>query len=405
MKKKWFIFFPREFIGVDNLMPVVVVLAAQGYRVISVFPSLTDDEQKTISPSYLTILRSNSIVVDLGLNSKGDGIARKLRRLVSSLKLLKIVLEIILTAAPRVITVRPAAGLVYKLLKNIASVKGFFYCMSRTPAPIHADWYEAYFVKALNDPVMRKDFLGKKPGNYPVGTKRQYIGRYLIHSPYENRAADIVGYPDDRIPVGYPKLLPTWLDYLKTFRPIWDNSRLNDADSFLTILLLSKDIYLFDPKDSVDVFLDEIVSVIRKYFRDELIVIKTKHQLTGSFNNWVYEYVHSLGDDNIIISTTPTPFIAEKTAACFMVGDTTACFDFIIREIPCVEHTRYSEGLLRMYPRGSCWADFGVRRTSTMTQLEAALHDIRSGRFEVMRRKDLNRLLSQPEGEEIFTGL
>lgn len=386
-------------------MPVVVVLAAQGCRVISVFPSLTDDEQKTISPSYVAILRSKSIVVDLGLGCNGNGIARKLRKLVSSLKLLKILLAIMLTAAPRVITVRPAAGVVYKLLKIVASMKGFFYCMSKTPAPIHADWYEAYFARALNDPVMRKDFLGKKSGNYPVGRKRQYIGRYLIHSLYENRAADIVGYPDDRVPVGYPKLLPTWLDYLKTFRPIWDNSRLNDADSVLTILLLSKDIYLFDPNDSVDVFLGEIVSVIRKYFRNELIVIKTKHQLSGSRNNWVYEYVHSLGDDNVVISTTPTPFLAEKTTACFMVGDTTACFDFIIREIPCVEHTRYSEGLLRMYPRGSCWADFGVRRTSTMAQLETALQDIRSGRFEVMSRKDLNRLLFQPEGEDIFACL
>ena len=150
------------------------------------------------------------------------------------------------------------------------------FCVSKVPAPVPPEWYKFYFVKALNDPTIRKDLLRKTDGRSPAYTKRNYIGRYLIKSAFEATASGIKGYPADRLVIRYPKLFPSWLKYVKDCKVIWDNPMLDNDQPFITVLLLSKFTGIHNTNDSVDRFLADIVESVRKVYPDELIVLKTK---------------------------------------------------------------------------------------------------------------------------------
>ena len=85
------------------------------------------------------------------------------------------------------ITIEPATSLLDGILRVLSTLKKNTFCVSKIPAPIPPEWYEFYFVKALNNAQIRKHFIGKSEGAFPTYQKRKYIGRYLMNSSFEEK--------------------------------------------------------------------------------------------------------------------------------------------------------------------------------------------------------------------------
>tara|TARA_B100000315_G_scaffold257892_1_gene308300 strand:+ start:905 stop:1468 length:564 start_codon:yes stop_codon:yes gene_type:complete len=185
----------------------------------------------------------------------------------------------------------------------------------------------------------------------------------------------------------------------------WDHHALEKEKSFIVVLVSFPSAYFYEKGDASDVFIKEICMTVRKHLKNSLIVLKLKPHNNPNVNRWVYEAIKSLGDSKIIMNNTPAPFLAEKASLVFMVSDTTACFDFLIREVPCIEHCRYSKGWLNVYPRGSWWRDVGVKRTTNVDELEQAIVKVKNGTFEVMRRDALINTIKHKENNEFFKTL
>jgi len=328
-----------------------------------------------------------------------------LGKIYQRLRILLILLRIGLNVGARIITVDVAQSFIGKAIKLLAVFKRNTYCLSKVGAPYHPEYYQFYFVRALNDQEVRKNFLGKTPGSFPIYKKWDYIGRYLMHSQYEAERSDILGYPDERITIGYPKMMPTWVDYAETHEVIWDHPFLECSQPIITVLLLGRDTYMHDPNDSVDVFLEEILTAVRRYYKKELIVLKNKPRLGSPRDDWLDNYLESITDKRVILSSVPAPFLAQRSKLMFMVGDTGGCFDFIIREVPSIEHTRYSEGWIKNYPEQSGWGIFNIPRTSTVSELDQAIKEIHTGQFRALPMEEVKTIISHRDDENFVDKL
>jgi len=395
MQKKCYFFFPyRQYITIDAVVPLIVTLEKKGWKVYSVFYSLQEEKQYYTSV-YMDILDKHSELVDLKLTR-----LKSMHGVFQFAGFVFFLTKIFFVPGVRMVTFLPVKDIIGKFLKMLGKFKSA-YCISKIPAPIHKEYYESYFVRGLNDQNIRQNVFGKKPGNHPVYKKKDYIGKYLIHSDYESDMADIVGYPDDRLIIGYPKMFSTWFDYVSTYEVKWSNQLLAKKQPFITILLLSKLAYLYNPDDSVDVLLNEAIKTLRIHYKDDLIVIKDKPRAGVTSSDWVADYVKLLNDENIILSSIPTPFLAENSKLMIMMGDTTACFDFIIREVPSIEHARYSEDTLKWYPDISCWSTYKVKRTSSVEELDEAILNVSTGDFKAMPISQVKQIVSHRE-DEVF---
>ena len=399
MKNKCYFFFPpMQYIAIDAAIPLVVTLAKKGWKVYSVFYSLHTEEQY-YTQTYMDVIKEHSVIIDLKIT--------KLKSWQKPVRLSYYVwflIKSIFRPKVRFITMLPAKDILGKLLK-ILSRFNQIYCMSKVPAPLHKEYYESYFVNALNDQNIRVNILGKSTGNYDAYQKKDYIGKYLISSEYENQMSDIVGYPDDRLIIGYPKIFPTWLEYVADYHVNWTNKLLDKNQKIITILLLSKDVYFYNQDDSVDILLTEIIEKIRTYYKDDIIVIKDKPRAGNSANHWLTDYVASLSDENVVISSVPTPFLAQKSKLMVMAGDTTSCFDYIIREVPSIEHARYSDDTLKWYPEISGWGKYNITRTSSVDELNSAISDIHTGNFKPMSVSQVKKIISHTDDESFIEEL
>ena len=150
--------------------------------------------------------------------------------------------------------------------------------------------------------------------------------------------------------------------------------------------------------------LTEIIEKIRTYYKDDIIVIKDKPRAGNSTSHWLIDYVASLSDENVVISSVPTPFLAQKSKLMIMAGDTTACFDFIIREVPSIEHARYSDDILKWYPVSS-WSTYNVRHTTSVEQLDNAILDIINGDCKAMPISQVKKIISHTDDESFIEEL
>jgi hypothetical protein len=391
-----FLFLPAVFMGLDALIPLIVRLKKENWKIYTIIRSSSLIHFLNSTPSYHLILKENSTILKLNSTQEGHYISKKPK----ILKGLMVILKILFTSKPRIITAEVFDPLFFKLLRCMVSWKGMFYTVSRCPAP-YRGYYKDYFVDSLNNPEKRK-ILNKKPGGYKTYTKKNYCGTYLIHSEFETDNSNIVGFPAKRLKIGYPKFLKSWHEYLEKYEVAWDSEKLKNTDSIIAVLFPLPDIIMFDRHDSVEVFLKEIIQTVRKYYKNELIVLKQKPYVHKNRNQWVEDFISQLNDYHIVLTSMPTPFLAMKAMLEFMIGDSTSCFDFIIREVPCIQHNRYSVGWRKIYPRGDWWGDIGVRKTDTIEELDSAIREVREGKFKPMDINNLKKKIGHYDNDDVF---
>jgi hypothetical protein len=290
-----------------------------------------------------------------------------------------------------------------KMIKGISFFKGKYYLLTSLNAPYDYSFYKEYYLDALADPVKRI-IIGKNPAikENPPG---KYLGTLLMHSTNDAKRSDLFGLPKERIIIGYPKLRDEWLEYLKDYKIAWNDEILEKEKHVVSILVKNPEVYFFDKTNSCKKFLKEIIVATRKHYKDSLIVIKPKPTKYGKKAVWLGDVLKKINDNRIIVNYIPNPFLARKTLLVFLVGRTSAYFDYVINEIPCIEHINYCEDALKIYKRGSCLPDYGVRRTSTMDELEKAVLEAKKGTFKVMSKAKLRKITAHTDSKDVFNGL
>ena len=156
MKKKCFIFIPYSFIAMDSLIPLVITLAQKEFKVYTVFSSLSTSQKVFYTPNYLRMIYDNSLVIDLRIDNT-RGILSKISQRIRSVA---VGIKIALSFQSSVITIEPTTSLLDSILRVLSTLKKNTFCVSKIPAPIPPEWYEFYFVKALNNAQIRKHFIG-----------------------------------------------------------------------------------------------------------------------------------------------------------------------------------------------------------------------------------------------------
>jgi hypothetical protein len=312
-----------------------------------------------------------------------------------------------LTTKPRVITVGNFStdiGKIQKFLKAISKFKGIYYIIQNYNAPMSFSYVKEYYLNGLNDPEQRR-ILGKGSGNnfepYPV---KDHLGTILLQSKYEDERADFFGFSKERLYLGYFKLHDAWLEKVKQYS-FFENNLLEQEDSIIVIVTKKSGKYLFDSEDTYLTLLKETVKQVRKYYPDRLIVIKPKPFKRADTNDWIPPFVDSLNDKKITIDYTPLTFTATKTIVALFNIPSTAYFDFVINNVPCIEHVRYGENHKKVHPNDSYLQEFGAIKTSNVEELDKAISTVKDGTFKIMSNNSLKKHIEHNDDKNTFETL
>lgn len=389
-EKTCYVFVPGAMIGLENALPFAVSLNERGWRVVCVI--IHEHMSGLIGelPDYKRILEEVSEVVHVGFDTRNG----KFRKLLAFARFLTTVARMALTRDPRIVTLQPVKEIFLKTLALFSCFKGHFYVLSKANCPIPFSRYSADD-NAMKDPESRR-MMHKKRTSLKAG----FMGRHLMHSHADVPVADLLNMPADRIVIGYPKLMEAWRKRIADFDTTWDSQELAATEKIVTVILIEPNVYFFDPDDAPPTFLREILNTVRKHFPDELIVLKTKPipQFAKARDySWIDEILEERRDPRVVMTNVPNPFLARKSLAVFAVGESTACFDYVAAGVPFVEHSRYGEAWLKIYPRGSFWTEYGMCHTQTPAELDAAVSRIKNGSFPVLNAGAVREKFGQPD--------
>ena len=279
----------------------------------------------------------------------------------------------------------------------------YYYIVQNYNAPIPFRHLKEYYLDGLCDPVKRS-VLGAAPGTFNAYSGKKLVGTLLLQSRYEDKRADLFGLPKNRIYMGHYKLREPWLKYVKENR-YWGNEAMKKEKSYIVIITKKETEYLFDSKNEAQVLLKETIEHIRRFYKETLIVIKPKPFKTVEANDWVKDVVDGFDDKRLVIDFTPLVFTAPKSMMVIFNSPSTAYFDFMINEIPCIEHARYGNNYYNFHSKGSYLSDFGVFKTSTVEELDNALSKVKNGTLRVMSRDSLKEHIRHENFEKVLETL
>lgn len=369
-----YIFLPSAYVGLENAVPFLVSLKEQGWLIVSVIMSPYVDELMRIGSPLNAIVSENSRVLRVGYDPK----SAKLAKVLALMRFLVILMRIAVSAGSIVITCEPTRGIFFKVLERFSRFKAGFYFLSKSNAPVQAERFGAEARATENKNL--KNYLHKTK----KALSNRYIGKHLIHSAWEIPTAELLGFPRERVVIGYPKMMRAWRKFAAEYPVRYEPTALHDAESVATILVLEPAMPAFDPGDGAETLLREVIAAIRNHFSDILIVLKPKpkrvHHKNGK-DAWLENLLKELNDDKIVVTYAPNPFLARKSKMAVAISETTAGFDYLIAGVPYLEHSRYDRKWGEVYPPETFWTEFGVPRTKTPGDLNEMVDHIKSGNY------------------------
>ena len=125
----------------------------------------------------------------------------------------------------------------------------------------------------------------------------------------------------------------------------------------------------------------ESIYAIREIYPKILIVVKPKPVRSKDGNDWVDDTVLSIEDKRVIVDYTPAPLLAKKAKFVVSNARTTAYFDFLINETPCIEYSEYSDEYYFVHPKTKFMSDFGVLHITKESNLINAIESISNKTF------------------------
>ena len=163
--------------------------------------------------------------------------------------------------------------------------------------------------------------------------------------------------------------------------------------------------YFFDSDNDYLESINESIRSIRAIYPSILIVLKPKSFRTINANDWILEYIESLNDEQIIVDCTPLTFTAHKAILAIFNIASTAYFDFVVHDVPCIEHSHYGKTYYRINPNGSYMKSYGAVITSTENELVEAINMVKSQSFPVFGKSNLENMIGHENTTVEFQNL
>ena len=289
----------------------------------------------------------------------------------------------------------------YRVIKLLSLIKGKYYVIPNYSAPMPWSFFEGYYLNALMSPSIRT-LLGKDKGSkFNAYVDKNLIGTLLLQSNYDNKRANLFGSPKQRLYMGYYKLYKPWSNLILN-NTMYESDKLKNASECIVVVAKRSGRYFFDSDDVYMELLNETINSIRKYYPSTLIVFKPKAFKVIESNDWVEPYIESLGDKSIVVDYTPLAFTASKTIFAVFNIASTAYFDFVIQNVPCIEHSRYGENYLSINKGGSYMQEYGATKTETKQELNNAIELVKNQSLSKMKPDDLKSKISHTENYDSF---
>ena len=210
-------------------------------------------------------------------------------------------------------------------------------------------------------------------------------------------------------PIGLPRLYSSWREAVARIGgPILeDELRALGLDPatprIATIVLTATEYIWFDSRDEFLRLLDEAVAAIRSQFADLPILLKAKPAyLRKGFYTGLEEHCD---DPRIRLTTCALSVLASRSALAVAINETSGIFDFVLSQVPCIEHGSYNKAWLDIYGSKTAWAGTpGFVFTESREALDAAVRSVREGTFPVRSGETFASHFGHVEDLSVFVG-
>jgi hypothetical protein len=284
-------------------------------------------------------------------------------------------------------------------------LNGKYYVLPAYNTPLPMNYIENYYYKGLNNPEMRI-ILGKnKNGRFSSYSDRNTMGKVILQSKFDEERSNFHGYKNDKVYTGCIKMYPAWVTEVNS-NTYFDNKKLRESDSCIVIIGFKPHKYFYDNLDEYEKILGETIDGIRKFYPSTLIVVKLKALEVRDNNKWIYKFLDTYNDENLIADYSPLPFLAKKAIFAVLNQASTSFFDFMINQVPYIEHAHYGLNFNSVQSEGSFLRNFKATvSTKNVTELEEAILMIKNNNFPIMSEKEIVNRFNYINDTEIFKKL
>jgi|SaaInlStandDraft_4_1057021.scaffolds.fasta_scaffold37183_1 hypothetical protein len=368
--RKILIISPKKHVGFDTLAPFIVNLGKCKFDIKTIFFHDIDLKEIKKIPMYYNAVNANSTILFRKYSTK------------QYIKSIYIILWILFNRNPTVIMFNNSMNsiILVKILYFLSKLKGKYYVMHNYNSPTNKSFIREFYIHSPKD-ELKREIIWKDKHKIIGFTSNNYPGKLLSYTKYEDFRSDIFCLPKERVYLGYPKLNDRWKDYVSSIN-LFDSEDIKKSNEIVVILTKKPLVPYFHKNEKIPrKILLESIYAIREIYPKILIVVKPKPVRSKDGNDWVDDTVLSIEDKRVIVDYTPAPLLAKKAKFVVSNARTTAYFDFLINETPCIEYSEYSDEYYFVHPKTKFMSDFGVLHITKESNLINAIESISNKTF------------------------
>lgn len=377
-KKKIIYVASMAYVNNDSFLPIVLTLAYRGADIKIVFPTVFSMAALQASSSWW------NWILKFGIKNRCLELTGK-RRLINKLgtyfrKLLFVLTAIADNADIVFVPIRDSSNRMFQLLTLFCNVRYY-----------------------IGGGALAKDERQKLVGKNLTPEQRVAMGKPAIPKKKKNKVThvkNIIGLSDEQLKyedeytwensliIPLPHMQQWWHDFVKSNPHRYGKKEIDAAKEIITVIMLRKGNYYFRKDSDVDVLLDEIITVIRRYYPKTLIVLKPKFE-------WLKYWIDEEGvkkrynDNNIVMSYDSLITLSTKTVFAVSTCQSSACYYMLANGVPVIEYGRYSDIWKKIFPQVTSIEDYGGIFTETIETLDSRIKTISQHKndLEFFKRK------------------
>lgn len=262
-----------------------------------------------------------------------------------------------------------------------------------------------FYITRLQGGKMYEHFNGLvlTMGRQPV---RTYSGNegdgFLCFSPLDFDFLKAAGR-NKFIPIGYPRLLPRWLDRVRKegtsyVQAEYEQETINSGQEIVSLFLGSTLEGLFGKDELLD-WLRDAVSVVEEVLPDTLIFIKPHPMQDLEHLN---RYLEQTGNPRVKI-THLHPCLLASCSKFVIAHHTSTIIDALAMQTPVIQFQEFTDQWLARHPEGSSFLELGVSWARDKGELMAMVNRVISNRFS---KPDIKNILHHKNNfEVVFEGI
>ena len=388
-----FYFVSRNVVFNDKIIPIVLKLAKQGNHVNTIFLDNNNFlELKKNTSYYEWLKRFTSITI---VNAELKPVVANY--ILAVLRYLTLIVRMALSKQYIAFFDSKIAGKETRILSRLARFRG----RSVLYTPTYDDhWgkgyvggvdqkrekelylkYTAEFLRIKSNYGERIDNPGRDQNDRNLRHDSDAV--LIFHEDMDNKYKNCGRH----ILIRYPKLNFWWKEFVNEYPPIFDSSRIQNEERYISVFLTHFGNYMFKDGLDLDDLLNDIIRAIRSVFPKILIVIKPKVTVDMTRLATILDHFN---DPNIVTTNVPVSVLPHKSICGITTCQTTAQLEFLSDRAPWIEYGIYGEWWKEVYPPVSYTEKYGGIFVETYAQLEETLKGIENKRFDLDLFKDRN---------------